>query len=81
MPPLLYVQEVENLRPDVKIVAAVVRSPGAPRVEEGTMAQLLDEHPVYVVSRRPGIAPRSSRAVRVGRGRRPVARHSQILIP
>jgi hypothetical protein len=57
VPPLLYAQEVENLRPDVKIVAAVVRSQGAPRVEEGTMAQLLARHPVYVVSRRPGYCP------------------------
>jgi drug/metabolite transporter superfamily protein YnfA len=57
VPPLLYVQEVENLRPDVKIVGAAVGSPGAPRVEEGTMPQLLDEHPVYVVSRRPGYCP------------------------
>jgi hypothetical protein len=57
VPPLLYVQEIEGLRADVKIVAGVVRSQGAPRVDEQTIAQLLKEHPIYVVSRRPGYSP------------------------
>lgn len=57
VPPLLYVQEVQGLRPDVKIVAGAARSQGAPRVDEQTLASLLGEHPVYVVSRRPGYCP------------------------
>ncbi|MCX5647194.1 MAG: DUF2723 domain-containing protein [Phycisphaerae bacterium] len=55
--PLLYVQEVKELRPDVKIVAGIARSRGAPQVDEQTIAQLLGEHPVYVVSRRSGYCP------------------------
>jgi hypothetical protein len=55
--PLLYMQEVQGLRPDVKIVAGIARSQDAPRVDEQTMEQLLKEHPVYVVSGRPGYCP------------------------
>ena len=55
--PLLYMQEVRGLRPDVKIVAGVARSQGAASVDEQTIAQLLGEHRVYVVSRRPGYCP------------------------
>jgi predicted secreted protein len=54
---LLYVQEVKGLRPDVKIVTGIASSQGAPRVDEQTIAQLLKEHQVYVVSRRPGYCP------------------------
>ena len=55
--PLLYAQEVKGLRPDVKIVTGVARSPGAPRVEEQTLGSLLEQRPVYTVSRQPGYCP------------------------
>ena len=55
--PLLYVQEVKGLRPDVQIVTGVARSPGAPRVEEQTLGRLLEQRPVYIVSRQPGYCP------------------------
>ncbi len=55
--PLLYVQEVKGLRPDVKIVTGVAHSPGAPRVEEQTIEPLLAQRPVYVVSKQPGYCP------------------------
>jgi len=55
--PLLYVQEVKGLRPDVKIVTGVARSPGAPRVEEQTFGPLLEQCPVYIVSKQPGYCP------------------------
>ncbi len=55
-PPLLYVQEVQGVRPDVKI-AGIVSSQGAPRVNEQTVEELLDERPVYVVSKRRGYCP------------------------
>jgi hypothetical protein len=54
--PLLYVQEVQGVRPDVKI-AGIVSSQGAPRVNEQTVEELLDERPVYVVSKRRGYCP------------------------
>jgi hypothetical protein len=55
--PLLYMQEVQGLGPDVKIVAGIAHSRGAARIDEQTIAQLLGERPVYVVSRRPGYCP------------------------
>jgi hypothetical protein len=55
--PLLYVQEVKGLRPDVKIVTGVARSPGVPRIEEQTLGPLLEQHPVYIVSRQRGYCP------------------------
>jgi len=55
--PLLYVQEVKDVRPDVKIVASIVRSQGAPRVNEQTVGSLLAQYPVYVVSRQSGYCP------------------------
>jgi len=55
-PPLLYVQEVQGVRPDVKI-AGIVSSQGAPRVQEQTVEELLEERPVYVVSNRRGYCP------------------------
>ncbi len=55
--PLLYVQEVQGVRPDVKIVAGIVSSQGAPRVNEQTVEELMKERPVYVVSKRRGYCP------------------------
>jgi len=55
--PLLYVQEIQGLRPDVKIVTGVARSPGAPHLEAQTFGQLLERRPVYLVSRQPGYCP------------------------
>lgn len=55
--PLLYVQEVKGVRPDVKVVAGIVSSQGAPRVNERTVEGLLDERPVYVVSKQRGYCP------------------------
>jgi hypothetical protein len=54
--PLLYVQEVEGRRPDVKIVG-IVRSKEAPRFDEQAAGQLLKDRPVYVTSRKPGYCP------------------------
>jgi hypothetical protein len=55
--PLLYVQQVKGTRPDVKIVSTVASTPGAPQVNEWSLAELLDAHPIYVVSRTPGYCP------------------------
>jgi hypothetical protein len=55
--PLLYAQEVKGFRPDVNIVTGIAGSRGAPRVNERTLGQLLESHPVYVVSRKPGYGP------------------------
>ncbi len=57
VPALLYVQEVKGLRPDVKVVSWIAATEGAPPVNEQTIDALLAEHPVYVVSRRPGYCP------------------------
>ncbi len=56
-PPLLYVQEIRRVRPDVRIVSAVASTEGAPFLNEQTINTLLAEHPVYVVSRTPGYCP------------------------
>jgi hypothetical protein len=55
--PLVYAQEVKGKRPDVKIVSAIIKSKNAPDFNEQTIAQLLNERTVYVVSRRPGYCP------------------------
>jgi len=55
--PLLYAQQVQGLRPDVHIVAGIARSAGAPCVKESTVAELVRQRPVYVVSRQPGYCP------------------------
>lgn len=55
--PLLYVQEVKGLRPDVKIVSGIACTEGAPAVNEQTIAALLAERPIYVVSRTAGYCP------------------------
>ncbi len=55
--PLLYVQEVKGVRPDVKVVTGIARSQGAPTVDQQTVARLLRDYPVYVVSAKPGYCP------------------------
>ncbi len=55
--PLLYVQEVKGGRPDVKVVTGIARSQAAPTVNERTIGTLLETHPVYVVSKKPGYGP------------------------
>jgi len=55
--PLLYVQQVQRKRPDVKIVSGVIKSEGAPRFDEQTIGQLLKERAIYVVSRKTGYCP------------------------
>ncbi len=55
--PLLYLQEVEKRRSDVKIVSAIVRSEVAPEFNEQTIAKLLAERTVYVVSPVKGYCP------------------------
>ncbi len=55
--PLLYVQEVKGLRPDVKIVTGIVSSHGAPPYNLKALEQLVGTHPVYVTSNRPGYCP------------------------
>jgi hypothetical protein len=49
--PLLYVQEVNGKRPDVKIVSSVVNSQDAPAFNAQTIRQLMESKAVYVVSR------------------------------
>lgn len=55
--PLLYVQQVNGKRPDIKIVSGIIKSKDAPDFSERTIEQLLKEWSVYVVSRRPGYCP------------------------
>jgi len=55
--PLLYVQEVNGKRPDVKIVSGVVNSQDAPAFNAQTVRQLLESKAVYVVSRIAGYCP------------------------
>lgn len=56
--PLLYLQEVKGIRPDVKIVSGAVNSKNAPKFDEQTIGQLLKAGPVYVVSSQPEYCPR-----------------------
>ena len=49
--PLLYAQEVQGKRPDVKIVSGSVHSRSAPELNAQTIEELLAERPIYVVSR------------------------------
>ena len=56
--PLLYVQEVEDKRPDVKIVTGIVRSKGAPPYDEQTLEQLIDSRSIYVTSDQAGYCPK-----------------------
>ena len=55
--PLLYVQEVKNLRPDVKIVTGIARSRGAPPYDLPSLEQLAGTQPTYVTSKQRGYCP------------------------
>ncbi len=48
--PLLLEQQVEAKRPDVAIISGTVNSKDAPAFNEHTIAQLLKDRPIYVVS-------------------------------
>ena len=56
--PLLYVQEVNGVRPDVEVVTGIARTPGSPRITALTIDDLLERSPVYVVSVRQEYCPR-----------------------
>jgi len=55
--PLLYVQEVKGLRPDVKIVTGIARSQGAPPYHLQALEKLVATQPVYVTSKQRGYCP------------------------
>jgi hypothetical protein len=55
--PLLYVQEIKGIRPDVRIVSTIACTEGASPLTEQTMDMAIAEHPVYVVSGAPGYCP------------------------
>ncbi len=55
--PLLYVQEVKGLRPDVKIITGIASSHGAPAYNLQALEPLVGTQPVYVTSNRPGYCP------------------------
>ncbi len=55
--PLLYMQQVKEKRPDVKIVSSVVNSKGVPSFNAHTITHLLATRPVYVVSRKANYCP------------------------
>ena len=55
--PLLYVQEVKGLRPDVNIVTGIISSQGAPAYDLQALEKLVGTRPVYVTSKRPGYCP------------------------
>lgn len=55
--PLLYVQEVKGLRRDVKVVAGIVSSQGAPAYDLRALEQLVGTRPIYVTSKQRGYCP------------------------
>jgi hypothetical protein len=55
--PLLYVQQVNGQRPDVKIVSGIITSEGAPPFNQDSIEQLLEAGPVYAVSPKVGYCP------------------------
>jgi len=55
--PLLYAQEVEGKRPDVKIVSGTVNSKDSPEFNEQTIEKLMQDRSVYVVSPVIGYCP------------------------
>jgi hypothetical protein len=55
--PLLYVQEIEGVRPDVKVVTGIARSKEAPPYDLPVLERLVGTQPVYLTSKRPGYCP------------------------
>jgi hypothetical protein len=55
--PLLYAQQVRNVRPGVIVLAGIVASEGAPRYGAETFEQFVESRPVYVTSAKAGYAP------------------------
>lgn len=55
--PLLLEQQVKAKRADVAIISGTVNSKDAPQFNEHTIAQLLKDRPIYVVSSRPRYCP------------------------
>jgi hypothetical protein len=55
--PLLYVQEVKGVRPDVQVVTGIVSSRGAPPYVPQALESLIGTQPVYTTSERPGYCP------------------------
>lgn len=56
--PLLYVQEVEGVQPEVKVVTGIASSKDAPPYDAQTLMELVVRRPVYVTSKRMGYCPR-----------------------
>jgi hypothetical protein len=56
--PLLFAQEMDGKRPDVKIISGAINSKDAPRLDAQTIGQLLEERTIYVVSPRPRYCPK-----------------------
>jgi hypothetical protein len=56
--PLLYGQEVERKRPDVKIISNLERSKDSPVIKEDNFEQLLARRNIYVVSPVKGYCPK-----------------------
>ena len=55
--PLLYIQEVKEKRPDIKIISGTINNKDAPMFDEQSIGQLLEAGLVYVVSPEPGYCP------------------------
>jgi hypothetical protein len=55
--PLLYVQEVKGIRPDVKIVTGIVSSAGGPPYDQEILERLIGTQPVYVTSKQRDYCP------------------------
>jgi hypothetical protein len=56
--PLFYVQQVKGKRPDVEIIWSGINSKDAPKIDEQTIRQLVEERAVYVVCPKVGYCPR-----------------------
>jgi hypothetical protein len=57
MAPLLYVQEVNGKRKDIKIISNIGSSVNSPEFNEQTIGKLLAQRRVYVVSSADGYCP------------------------
>jgi len=55
--PLLYMQEVRGLRPDVEVITGIVSSRGAPVYDLQALELLVGAQPMYVTSRQRGYCP------------------------